>query len=192
MITKEMAMQLELGQILYHKDYRNSDGSPERWRVNGQCKIWKTRPKEFRLPIKWGLKTGGYLDQTCPNNFFVNEDEALGRTMQYRLLKALWNADSKYIGEQMVISADVAINNNWDLDSEVAFTHLFDDGAFDPFYASKTNESQAYQLYCQDYGNEDDETELLGELWITTLKETNSKRFKDVIAKFKDIKDNGL
>lgn len=28
----------------------------EVWRRNGATKTWKTRPGEFRLPIKWGLK----------------------------------------------------------------------------------------------------------------------------------------
>lgn len=29
----------------------------ERWRRNGQTKVWKTRPGEFRLPIKFGLRS---------------------------------------------------------------------------------------------------------------------------------------
>lgn len=28
----------------------------EVWRRNGKTQTWKTRPGEFRLPIKWGLK----------------------------------------------------------------------------------------------------------------------------------------
>ena len=192
MITKEMAMGLFIGQVLYHGINRNADRSPQRWVVNGNCKTWKTRKHDFQVPLKFGLYTYDYLNQACANDFFLNEDKALGRTMQYRLIKGLWSADSKYIEKEMVISADVAINNNWDLDSDIAYSCLFDDGAFDPFYASKTSESKEYQLYSQEYGNEDDETELLGELWITTLKKVDSKRYKDIIAKFQDIKDNGL
>lgn len=33
----------------------------KKWRVNGKCKTWKTRPDEFKLPIKHGLWTYGYL-----------------------------------------------------------------------------------------------------------------------------------
>jgi len=35
-----------------------------RWwtiRRNGQTKLWKTRPNEFSIPIKAGLKSYGYL-----------------------------------------------------------------------------------------------------------------------------------
>lgn len=31
------------------------------WRRNGATQTWKTRPGEFRVPIKWGLKTYGQL-----------------------------------------------------------------------------------------------------------------------------------
>lgn len=55
MITKEQAMSLEHYSILYHVGLKNKDGTAIRVRVNGQCKTWKTRPKEFRLPVKHGL-----------------------------------------------------------------------------------------------------------------------------------------
>lgn len=35
----------------------------ERWRANGQIKLWKTRPEDFCLPIKHGLTTYHYLEQ---------------------------------------------------------------------------------------------------------------------------------
>jgi hypothetical protein len=30
-------------------------------RVNGKCKIWKTRPGEFQLPVKYGMYECGYI-----------------------------------------------------------------------------------------------------------------------------------
>jgi hypothetical protein len=33
----------------------------ETWRVNGKCKVWKTRPAEFSLPVKFGLRDFGYI-----------------------------------------------------------------------------------------------------------------------------------
>lgn len=55
----------------------------KRWRRNGATKTWKTRPNEFRIPIKWGLRTGWYLTQsnqemfhdadTCPADLEVAE-----------------------------------------------------------------------------------------------------------------------
>lgn len=46
---------------LWHRTARNSDGSPVRCRVNGKVKLWKTRPTEFRLPVKYGLRECFYL-----------------------------------------------------------------------------------------------------------------------------------
>jgi len=62
MITKECAMSLSHGHVLHHKSAKNADGTPVRCRVNGRCKVWKTRPDEFRLPVKWGLKTCFYIE----------------------------------------------------------------------------------------------------------------------------------
>lgn len=40
-----------------HETLKNSDGTPLRARKNGKIQLWKTRPGEFRLPCKHGLKT---------------------------------------------------------------------------------------------------------------------------------------
>ena len=62
MITKEIALTLKHGQILHHKTTKNADGTPMRVRVNGKVKTWKTRPDDFKIPVKYGLKTCGYVD----------------------------------------------------------------------------------------------------------------------------------
>lgn len=77
MITLEEARNLEYRQTIYNRYGRNADGSPERWRVNGKLKEWKNRPGEFRLPIKWGLKTGGYLTHQNAHMFTLTEEEAI-------------------------------------------------------------------------------------------------------------------
>lgn len=61
MITKEIAMSATYRQIFHHKELNNADGSPVRCRVNGKCKVWKTRPEDFRLPVKHGLKDCFYI-----------------------------------------------------------------------------------------------------------------------------------
>lgn len=48
----------------------------EIWRRSGQTKTWKTRPEQFRIPVKYGLRNSSYIDQydlekmhtadTCP------------------------------------------------------------------------------------------------------------------------------
>lgn len=62
-MTPEQTKLLEPGQWLHTHQERNADGSFLRARVNGKPKIWKTRPNEVRVPMKWGLKIGFYIDQ---------------------------------------------------------------------------------------------------------------------------------
>ena len=61
MITKEIAMNTGHGVNFHHVSEKNADGTPARCRVNGACKTWKTRPTEFRLPVKHGLKLCFYI-----------------------------------------------------------------------------------------------------------------------------------
>ena len=61
MITKEIALTLRHGQILHNVHKLNSSNEPTRCRVNGQCKVWKTRPNDFQLPVKAGLYEYGYI-----------------------------------------------------------------------------------------------------------------------------------
>lgn len=70
MITKEQAVALRVGDILHHVRAKNRDGTPMRVRVNGACKTWKTRPQQFKLPVKYGIRDCGYID-----NFYFNNNE---------------------------------------------------------------------------------------------------------------------
>tara|TARA_R100001244_G_scaffold68739_2_gene56189 strand:- start:457 stop:675 length:219 start_codon:yes stop_codon:yes gene_type:complete len=63
MIDKAAAMALSYRDILHHKELKNTDGTPLRIRVNGQCKTWKTRPEEFRVPCKHGMYDYLYVTQ---------------------------------------------------------------------------------------------------------------------------------
>lgn len=75
MITKAVALKLR-NETIYSLYYANADGTPQRWRVNGQVKTWKTRPNDFRLPIKRGMREFGYIDQINGGDFTTNEQEA--------------------------------------------------------------------------------------------------------------------
>jgi len=77
MITKEQALRLRHGDILYHVTNRNSDGSPQRWRVNGAVKTWKRTPSRFQVPLKYGLYGYDYLDETTADLLCLSETEAL-------------------------------------------------------------------------------------------------------------------
>lgn len=62
-VTKEEAMNCH---TFYHYKLKNADGTAIRCRANGKCKTWKTRPEEFELPVKYGLRECFYITQeTC-------------------------------------------------------------------------------------------------------------------------------
>lgn len=52
---------IERNSEFWHRYERNSDGTPVRCRKSGTMKTWKTRPGEFKQPIKYEIKTSFYL-----------------------------------------------------------------------------------------------------------------------------------
>ncbi len=60
-ITLEEAKKLTIGQIVYHRHNENADGTPQRWKVNGQVKTWKRNPNRVKVPLKHGLYLFRYL-----------------------------------------------------------------------------------------------------------------------------------
>jgi hypothetical protein len=73
MVTKETAINLKYRTILEHKVLLNADGTPMRVRVNGKCKVWKTRPEEFRLPVKHALNYCFYITEKVKDEWRVSE-----------------------------------------------------------------------------------------------------------------------
>ena len=65
-LTRDNAAGIPVGTWLYHKT------EPYRVRVNGKCKIWKTRPDEFSLPVKYGIKLCFRIDQTNCHNWTIS------------------------------------------------------------------------------------------------------------------------
>lgn len=57
-LTKE---GIETNYEFWHRFERNADGTPLRCRKNGQLKNWKTRPGDFRQPVKYGPKNSFHL-----------------------------------------------------------------------------------------------------------------------------------
>ena len=58
MVTKEQAM---IARNFEHVSVKNRDGTPARCRANGMCKTWKTRPEDFKLPVKYGMYQCFYI-----------------------------------------------------------------------------------------------------------------------------------
>lgn len=73
MITKAIAQSLKHGDILEHKFLLNADKTPKRCRINGKCQVWKTKPEEFRLPVKHGLYDCFQITQANADNWEVRE-----------------------------------------------------------------------------------------------------------------------
>lgn len=84
MITKAQAVELgnRQGTEIHYGECVRTVGPRggetlkiERWRSNGGCKLWKTRPEEFSLPIKWGYKGPySYLTQDNAGDFHLGQD----------------------------------------------------------------------------------------------------------------------
>jgi len=62
-MTFEDAKELKNGTILHSMSANNADGTPQRWRVNGKPKTWKTRPTEISIPVKHGLYQYGKITE---------------------------------------------------------------------------------------------------------------------------------
>jgi hypothetical protein len=74
-ITLEQAKSLSYGQTLYHAENRNSNGTPQRWRVNGKPQTWVRTPSRVRVPLKYGLYTYDAIDETTLDLVYLNEEE---------------------------------------------------------------------------------------------------------------------
>ena len=58
MITKDQAMTK---RHFSHVTLKDSRGNPVVCRANGKCQTWKTRPNDFKLPVKYGLYQYFYI-----------------------------------------------------------------------------------------------------------------------------------
>ena len=72
-ITLEQAKALKPGDMLHHVSKKNADGTPARYRVNGKPKIWKTRPNEVLVPVKFGWKGYDYLTERYLDNISLGD-----------------------------------------------------------------------------------------------------------------------
>ena len=78
MVTKEQVTNLTHGDELHYGCCRITIGprggenlKREVWRVSGKVKTWKTRPHEFRVPIKHGMYDNDYLDYFNATQFHL-------------------------------------------------------------------------------------------------------------------------
>lgn len=58
MITKEQA---QTAKHFKHLDLKDSRGNAVVCRASGKCQTWKTRPEDFKLPVKYGMYDSFYI-----------------------------------------------------------------------------------------------------------------------------------
>lgn len=63
-MTLDQAKSLQPGDVLHHVSQTNADGTPQRWRVSGAVKTWKTDPSRVRVPVKFGLRHSDAITET--------------------------------------------------------------------------------------------------------------------------------
>lgn len=76
-MTRDDAVNANLRQTFYHARERNRDGTAVRCRVTGACKTWKTRPEDFKLPVKYGLKMSFYITPANAKDWLTEEPEVV-------------------------------------------------------------------------------------------------------------------
>jgi len=72
-ITLEQAKQLKIGTILYHRQAKNADGSPQRWKVTGKVQTWKRDLNMVYIPLKRGKYTYSHLTKMNLWYFSLND-----------------------------------------------------------------------------------------------------------------------
>lgn len=83
-MTKETATQIRYGQTLHYTGRTACaritgprGGVTEkvtRYRVSGACQTWKTRPDDFRIPVKHGLYESAEITQRNGLDFHLPAD----------------------------------------------------------------------------------------------------------------------
>jgi hypothetical protein len=76
MLTKEQAVTLPVGAVLFNTSKIGKDKRPVRVRVNGRCQTWKKVPDRWSLPVKYGLHNCFYVTPDSAEHWTVDEQEA--------------------------------------------------------------------------------------------------------------------
>jgi hypothetical protein len=72
MITKQDALTADR----FHESHEPG-GKVYTWRRNGATQTWKTRPDEFRIPVKYGIRSYGNITNLNADGFH-REDKCDG------------------------------------------------------------------------------------------------------------------
>ena len=76
-MTADELRNVKFGDVLYCKDFKNADGSPARYRVNGRVRLWVRTPSRVEVPVKRGLWEYGVVTATHAEHFETKEEDAI-------------------------------------------------------------------------------------------------------------------
>jgi hypothetical protein len=68
-ITKQQAVSAPA----FHEDHEPG-AKIYRWRRNGATQTWKTRPSEFRVPVKYGIRSYGNITEVNADQYHTEAD----------------------------------------------------------------------------------------------------------------------
>jgi len=71
MVTKEQAMIASRFLFKVSNPNHKAYGQERECRRNGKTQVWKTRPNNFKIPVKYGLFEYFYITQENANQFTV-------------------------------------------------------------------------------------------------------------------------
>ena len=78
MITKEQAMTADFFHLGTCSKRVGKRGAiyltATQWRRSGRTKTWKTRPEDFRVPVKYALSASSYIDLEHAQDWHLPED----------------------------------------------------------------------------------------------------------------------
>lgn len=94
-ITRSQAMASKVRDEFWHMTAKNADGTPLRARVNGNCTTWKTRPSDFYLPMKHGLRDYFHIDYQKRGTGLVEDPDVW-------CLRENWEHESKLFAQPKV------------------------------------------------------------------------------------------
>ena len=73
-ITVNQAKNLVSGNIVFTKGPK---GHPQKWKVTGKPKTWKTRPDEVKVPVKFGLYSCAYITEANIHLIYMTPEEVV-------------------------------------------------------------------------------------------------------------------
>jgi hypothetical protein len=64
-------------ETIYVINHYNADGSPMNYKQSGRIQFWKTRPEEFRIPVKRGLYEKGEITHVNMDTVTLDAPESI-------------------------------------------------------------------------------------------------------------------